>query len=63
VKCICVGKGEVSVLLLVKAPWGSNDDQQKTIMLESSSEEDVGSPDLNPEERVIFIMSYFHFSY
>jgi hypothetical protein len=30
-------------------------------VLESSDEEDVGSTDLNLKERVILIMSYFHF--
>jgi hypothetical protein len=61
VKRIHIGEGKVPVLLLVEAPWGSIDEQQATIVLESSSAEDVCSPDPKPEERVIFIMSYFHF--
>jgi hypothetical protein len=61
VKRIRIGEDEVPVLPLVQAPWGSSNDQQATIMLESSEEEDVGSPDPNREERVIFIMSYCHF--
>jgi hypothetical protein len=49
------------VLLPVQVPWGSSDDQQETIVLELLSEEVVGSPRPNHKERVIFIMSYFHF--
>jgi hypothetical protein len=61
VKHIHVGEVKVPVSLSIQAPWGNSDDQQTTIVLESSDEEDVGSTDLNLKERVIFIMSYFHF--
>jgi hypothetical protein len=60
-KCIHVGEGKDLIPLPVQVPWGSSDDQLATIVLESSKEEDEGCPGPNPEERVIFIMSYFHF--